>query len=62
MFIRTRYGGSITAYSDSLKRRGEDHGGKEGVLLRKVSAAPICDHFTVVAPGWWIREPVPFLT
>ena len=35
---------------------------KEGVLLRNVSAAPICDHFTVVAPGCWIREPVPFLT
>ena len=35
---------------------------KEGVLLRNVSAAPICDHFTVVAPGCWMREPVPFLT
>ena len=38
------------------------HIGKEGVLLRNVSAAPICDHFRVVAPGCWIREPVPFLT
>ena len=32
---------------------------EEGVLLRNVSAAPICNHFTVVAPGCWIREPVP---
>ena len=29
---------------------------KEGVLLRNVSAAPICNHFTVVTPGCWIRE------
>ena len=36
--------------------------GKEGILLRNVNAAPICDHFTVVTPGCWIREPVPFLT
>ena len=36
---------------------------KEGVLLKKnVSAAPIGDQFTVVAPGCWIKEPVPFLT
>ena len=37
-------------------------GGGKGVLLRNVSAAPICDQFTVVAPGCWIREPVPILT
>ena len=34
---------------------------KEGVLLRNVSAAPICDPFAVVPPNSWIREPVPFL-
>ena len=34
---------------------------KEGVLLRNVSAAPICDHFAVVPSSSRIREPVPFL-
>ena len=34
---------------------------KEGVLLRNVSAAPICNHFAVVPPSSRIREPVPFL-
>ena len=34
---------------------------KEGVLLRNVRAAPICDHFAVVPPSSWMREPVPFL-
>ena len=29
---------------------------KEGVLLRNISAAPICDHFTVGPPGSRIRE------
>ena len=34
---------------------------KEGVWLRNVSAAPICNHFTVVTPGCWIREVCLFL-
>ena len=34
---------------------------KEGVLLRNVSAAPICNHFAVVPPRSRIRESVPFL-
>ena len=34
---------------------------KEGVLLRNVSAAPIWDHFAVLPPSSWIREPVRFL-
>ena len=29
---------------------------KEGVLLRNISAAPICNHFTVGPPGSGIRE------
>ena len=29
---------------------------KEGVLLRNISAAPICDHFTVGPPGSGIRK------
>ena len=29
---------------------------KEGILLRNISAAPICDHFTVEPPGSGIRE------
>ena len=34
---------------------------KEGVLLRNVSAALICDHIAVEPPGSRIREPVPCL-
>ena len=34
---------------------------KEGVLLRNVRAAPICNHFAVVPPSSQFREPVPFL-
>ena len=29
---------------------------KEGVFIRNISAAPICDHFTVGPPGSGIRE------
>ena len=29
---------------------------KEGRLLGNVRAAPICNHFTVVTGGCWIRE------
>ena len=56
VFIRTCYGGAITAYSDSLKRRGEDHGGKESVLLRKVSAAPGGGGGTQSGKGYQLRS------
>ena len=35
---------------------------KEGVWLRNIRAAPMCNHFTVVTPESRIREPVLFLT
>ena len=34
------------------------HKVEEGVLLRNVSAAPICDHFAVLPPSSRIREAV----